>query len=78
MNNLKKLKTEPQIYIRGIIKLVKNSLKFLTYSMKKRMNIITEKADTGQAVLQHLLIRIQAKFINQLAGSHQQSMSVLI
>ena len=62
-----------KIYINGIIKLVKNLLKFSTYSMKNQTNIITEKADTGQAVLQHLLIRIQAKFINLLHGKHQQN-----
>ena len=56
----------------------KNILRFLIYSIQKHATIITALLVIVLEVLQHLLIRIQAKFINLLHGKHQQSTLDLI
>ena len=56
----------------------KNISKFLIYNIKSLAIIITALLVIVLEVLQHLLIKTLAKYINQLAGSHQQSTSVMI
>ena len=77
-SNFKKLKMVLQIYISLIIRLARNILKFLIYSIQRRAIIITALLVIVLEVLQHLLISKLAKFINLHHGKRQQSTSVLI
>ena len=56
----------------------KKYIKVLIYSIQRRAIIITALLVIVLEVLQHLLIRIQAKFINLLHGKRQQSTLDLI